>query len=75
MEMVPVVSSNIASAGYDPVSQTLLIEFRSGPVYQYEEVPEEVFQNLLTAPSIGKFFVVNIRNKFKYKRIPIDNLL
>lgn len=35
----PVSSSNIASIGYDPGSETLEIEFTNGSIYQYFNVP------------------------------------
>lgn len=50
-----VASSNIASVGYDPDSETLEIEFNSGAVWQYFNVSENVYRELL-AGSVGKFF-------------------
>ena len=40
MERQYVSSSNIASIGYDPDNQVLEIEFLSGAVYQYYDVPQ-----------------------------------
>jgi hypothetical protein len=47
MTMQPVNSSNIAAIGYDPETQTLAIEFRSGGTYEYYDVPEQVFEGLM----------------------------
>lgn len=35
MKRIPVSSSNLASVGYDEISQALEIEFLHGGVYQY----------------------------------------
>lgn len=61
MERIPVKSSNIISVGYDPSAKTLEIEFNSG-VYQYFQVPQSVADELLAAPSVGKYFHANIKN-------------
>lgn len=42
----PVASSNLASYGYDAEAKTLVVEFRSGAVWAYEGVGEEVFARL-----------------------------
>jgi hypothetical protein len=52
MQRRPVSSSNVASMGWD--DETLEVEFVSGHIYQYHEVPESVYSNLLGAESIGK---------------------
>ena len=44
MERIPVSSSNIASLGYDAATQTLQVEFLSGSIYQYFDVPTNVFE-------------------------------
>ncbi len=38
----PVVSSNLASAGYDAETRTLEVEFSNGAVYRYGDVPYDV---------------------------------
>ena len=50
-------STSIASAGYDPTSRELEIEFRdSGDIYRYFEVPSTEYAALLDAPSRGVWF-------------------
>jgi hypothetical protein len=44
---------------------TLEIEFKSGRIYQYFDVPETVYQELMTAPSHGKFFNAYIRSVYR----------
>ena len=69
IERHPVESSVIATVGYDAGKQMLEIEFRSGAIYRYLEVPEEIHKRLLAAESKGHFFGANIRNKFRSERV------
>jgi hypothetical protein len=62
-------SSNIRSIGYDSKSKTLVIEFLSGGVYQYFNVPESVHNALMTNSSHGSYFHHHIKNKYKWKKI------
>jgi uncharacterized protein len=60
MERTAIVSSNIVSIGYDSSASTLEIEFQNG-VYQYYNVPPEIFEGLIQSPSKGSFFDQYIR--------------
>lgn len=63
-------SSNIIGYGYDAKSNTLAIKFKgSGQTYHYDNVPQDVFNTLGKADSVGKFFLANIKNKFKHTRL------
>lgn len=57
-------SSMMASAGYDAVTRVLEIEFVTGAVYHYFDVPLDLYQELLDAPSHGRFFHNRIRGIF-----------
>ncbi len=65
----PVESSNLAAVGYDPLTHTLELEFRNGRVYQYYDVPEDLFLELMDAPSQGTYFNKRIRDQYEYKQI------
>lgn len=70
MERTPVASSNLASVGYDPNSQTLEIEFHSGSVYQYSGVPQSIYQGLMSAASKGSYFDSFIKKAgYPYRQI------
>jgi len=69
IERVIVSSSNIASVGYDAEKQILEIEFQHGAVFQYFDVPKEVYDDLMQAASIGSFFMYNIKDEFKSQKI------
>ena len=64
MERQPISSSNIVSAGYDPATQTLELEFKNGVVWQYMNFPEFMWFEFLGAPSQGKYFQSQIRSRF-----------
>ena len=69
MKRTPVTSSNLKSVGYDPKTRVLEIEFVSGAVYQYNNVPPRVYEELMKASSHGKYFHAYIRNQYPYKRV------
>lgn len=64
-----VQSSNLRSVGYDSSTSTLEIEFNSGGVYQYFDVPESVYSELMEASSKGSYFHENIKDKYRTQRI------
>lgn len=69
MNRTPVDSSNLASVGYDASSEILEVEFKHGGIYQYSDVPEDVYEELMSASSHGIYFSANIRNDFNYIKI------
>ncbi len=69
MEREPVQSSTIQAIGYDPAAQVLEIEFQSGRVYQYRDVPPAVAATLRAAPSAGAYFSRHVRNNYECWRL------
>ena len=67
MNMIPVVSSDLSSVGYE--NGTLYIRFRSGGTYMYFYVPEDVYRGLMSASSNGRYFHAYIKNQYAYRRI------
>ena len=57
---ISIDSSDIASVGHDPKDNSLYVEFKSGGVYRYADVPAKVYDSLMNAESHGKFFGENI---------------
>ena len=68
MEWHQLSSSVIARVAYDETSHTLIIEFRSGTTYEYFDVPEKIYQELVDAASAGTYFAENIRDVYRYAR-------
>jgi KTSC domain len=63
-----VSSSNISQVAYDPDAQTLHIQFSNGSVYRYSDVPQDEYEGLLSAASVGSYFADNIKNGYSYVR-------
>lgn len=66
MRRTPVDSSVIASVGYAPRSKILEVEFQTGFIYQYYDVPRRIHDALMSAKSIGSFFNREIRDKYRF---------
>jgi len=64
-----VSSSNLDTIGYDKKNEILEISFLSGSMYQYFDVPLDVFNKLKRAQSKGKYFWRYIRNFYDYEMI------
>jgi len=62
-------SSNIHSIGYDIESKVLEIEFRTGGIYQYFNVPESIYNALISAPSHGSYFHRHIKGRYQWRKI------
>jgi hypothetical protein len=69
MERQPVSSTSLASVGYDPESEKLEIEFRNQTIYEYYNVPQVIYDQLMAASSHGAYFSANIRNVFANSRV------
>lgn len=61
-----VASSNLQSFSYDEKWETLDVIFRSGGVYRYEDVPEDVMDEMKFAESRGRYFYLYIRSVYPY---------
>ena len=69
MEKYSAASSNIASVGYDPSRGTLEVEFLDGSIYQYFDVPKNMYDQLMTETSKGRFLHAYIKNAYPYSRV------
>lgn len=79
-KMMRVSSSNIWSMGFDPGQNNLgrlIIQFKGqhggpGDIYLYYDVPNKIYQKMITAPSKGHAFWIHIRNRYKYSKLTGD---
>lgn len=65
--MHPVTSSNLSYVGWQ--DGTLYITFHSGKKYKYNNVPENVFNDLKNSSSVGKTFNTIIRGNYTSEEI------
>ena len=68
MKRVSVKSTNIISVGYDEKEKLLEVEFVNSGVYKYYNVPKEIYEQALNAPSIGKFIWTSIRGRYRFSK-------
>lgn len=61
-------SSNIVRTQYDTLTKKLVVEFKHGGSYVYDDVPHQIYTQFRLAPSQGSFFSKNISKTFKYKK-------
>ena len=69
MDRAPVSSNSLASVGYEQSSLTLEIEFPRGAIYQYFDVPVGEFHGLMQAESHGRYFITNIKDRYRYTKL------
>ena len=48
-QLIAIQSDNVAAAGYDAASRTMLVEFKDGSLYEYSPVPESVWMDFVAA--------------------------
>ncbi len=70
MERQYVSSSNIASIGYDASDMILEVEFLNGAIYQYYDVPQSVYDGLMSASSHGSYLDAYVKKGgYRYSKI------
>jgi hypothetical protein len=68
MEREPVTSTNVVSVGYDAAIETLEVEFKNS-VYQYYNVPQPIYDQMMASESIGKFLNVYIKPMYPCSKV------
>lgn len=69
MTHIPFESSLLASAAYDPATQTCEVLFAKGGRYQYRDFPAEKWEQFRSAESQGKFFLAEVKGKHEFTKI------
>ena len=69
MDMIAVTSSNIAAVGYNAGDEILRVQFNNGRTYEYLNVEQDVYDNLMLATSIGKEFSATIKNQYPTQEV------
>lgn len=64
-----VESSSLRSIGYDRATFTLEVQFSNGSVYRYASVPDDLWAQLRSSESKGKFFHDRVRDQFEATRV------
>ncbi len=67
-QTVEVNSTAISTAQYEYDNYRLTLTFNNGADYDYNDVPNFVFEGLRTSASKGKFINKHVLSSYKFKR-------
>lgn len=62
-------SKALSHAGYDPETQTLRLQFRHGGLYDYYDVPADVYTGLRTSAHPWTEWRGHITSTYRYDRL------
>ncbi|WP_205510693.1 KTSC domain-containing protein [Longitalea arenae] len=62
-------SATVAKIGYEHSNAALEVEFHNGTVYQYFDVPEQVWEAFKASASKGEFLNNTLKGQFRYSRV------
>ena len=57
---------------YDASTRTLFVQFTSGEWYAYLDVAPLVYDRMIAAPSKGRFFQDEVRDRYAYTRLDLN---
>jgi len=67
-DMTYVDSSNIEQIGYDSDNMELHVIFKDGSLYVYTNVPVQIYEELLGAPSKGSYLNREVKGVYDYDK-------
>jgi len=67
--MIQVVSSNLKAIGY--AEHVMQVEFQNGGIYRYYDVPVSVFDEIMRAESVGKFYAKYVKGFYLSQKVSI----
>ncbi len=73
MQRLTIDSSHIVAIGYNVAERTLEIEFKDNHVYQYFEVPANIYERFTHADSYGRYYYVYIDKQYRYRKVEEDD--
>lgn len=68
MNLIEVESSMIQAVGYDEETQVLRVVFNNGGLYEYYDVPSEIYDGLMQAESKGQYMRAMVIDQYPYSR-------
>lgn len=73
MKLTPVQSSMLNAVGYDSKAKILQVVFSSGSSFQYFDVPQKAYDELITAESKGTYMANHVINCYQYEQVKTDD--
>jgi len=62
-------SSHIKRLEFGTAGECLRVEYKDGRIYTFHDVPKEVYEELIIAPSVGKYLNEFVYEQYPFKRI------
>jgi len=73
IKTVNVKSRMIKSIGYSESESVLIVEFKKGfNIYHYYDVPKNIYDDLIKADSVGKYFLDHVKNKYECNKVSVE---
>lgn len=69
MQRILVNSSDVVSVGYEPTQELMEVEFHGGRIYQYQAVPQTLYEQFMHADSYGQFLFAHVNGRYRYKKL------
>ena len=66
-------SSVVLHSSYNKETSTLKITFVSGLVYEYKNVPEEIYNAMITSGAKGIYFNRHIKGLYEFRKVKLDD--
>jgi len=63
----------LAAVGFDPVTGNLEAVFNDGAIWQYQNVPVKVYEELMASDSKGGYmrdFIIDVYPDYRVRRLP-----
>ncbi len=67
VDLQPVSSSLVQAIGYDDAARELVVQWQSGKKSAYKDVPPNIAQDVIHAPSVGKAINSSIKNVYSHR--------
>lgn len=69
MSMIKVQSSTISEIGYDAANRIMTVKFKTGATYEYLEVPQEIYDFVANADSVGKALNAEVKGVYEHQLV------
>ena len=66
---VSISSTNLKSASYNTETSVLTVNFNNGGIYEYQNIPCELFTKFRMSDSQGKFLNQKIKGTYQHTKI------
>ena len=62
-------SGNVERTTYKSSDDLLEVEFLNGGIYQYKDVPKDIWEGMKIADSVGSYLHQHIKGNYRYEKV------